>query len=144
MSTQDIATATMRLAALQAYRALVAGGKGTRAAARQVGHPFHTIYNWGKAYDAKGFDGLLPQHKRSGRKPTHQLGAQEMADVKALILQTNRTATAGSIPEAARAAIKRGLLSEETAEMFARRMANGQSPLLPSMVELDVIRMGRL
>lgn len=96
----------------------------------QIGEPWQTLYRWGKALDALGFDGLLPQSKNSGRKPRHQFTQQQAADVKALVLQTNRNRTSGSTPEAVRAAIKRGLLDPATIALVQSRLEAG-APVLP-------------
>ncbi|HEY4415929.1 MAG TPA: helix-turn-helix domain-containing protein [Verrucomicrobiae bacterium] len=133
ISDADIRTATLRRSAIETYRALVSAGAGTRDAARKVGYPFHTIYNWCQAFDANGFDGLLPKSKMAGRKPKHKFTAQQAADVRALTLQTNRNATAGSVPEATRIAIKRGLLDYGTAQLIQSRFDAGQHPLPPYM-----------
>jgi hypothetical protein len=132
-TADDIAVASTRRAALEAFRALRAAGATNEAAAKQCGYPFQTIYVWIRAHDAGGFDGLLPQHKRSGRRPAHRLNARETAEVKALVLATNRNFNSGSTPEAVRTAIKRGLLAPETADIIRARFSAGQAPLTETM-----------
>lgn len=145
VTDDDIKVATRRQAAVRAFRDLTADvkdqvtgeiitkGMSNRTAARKVGYPFQTIYVWIRAFDADGFDGLLPKHRNSGRKPTLKFTRQETADVKALVLQTNRTKRAGSTPEALRTAIKRELLAPETAAIIRARFQVGQTPLPPAM-----------
>ena len=145
VTDDDIKVATRRQAAVRAFRDLTADvkdqvtgeiitkGMSNRTAARKVGYPFQTIYVWIRAFDAEGFDGLLPKHRNSGRKPTLKFTRQETADVKALLLQTNRTKKAGSTPEALRTAIKRDLLAPETVEVIQHRFGAGQTPLPPAM-----------
>jgi hypothetical protein len=145
VTDDDIKVATRRLAAIRAFHDLTADvtdpitkeivtkGMSNRAAARKVGYPFQTIYVWIRAYDAEGFDGLLPKHRNSGRKPKLKFTRQEASDVKALVLQTNRTRKAGSTPEALRVAIKRDLLAPETADVIQQRFGAGQTPLPPAM-----------
>ena len=135
VSTDDIETATKRQTAIEAFRALRAQGVNRKIAARKVGYPHMTLYWWQKAYDAEGFDGLLPQHKNSGRKPKNKFTAQQAADVRALVLQTNRSATSGSTPEAVRVAMKRGLLDPELTSLIKMRFDAGQHPLTPAMRE---------
>ncbi len=135
ISEADIRTATLRLNAIQAFAALRASGVKRNLAARKVGEPFMTLYRWQKAYNADGFDGLLPQHKNSGRKPSHQFSAQQAADVKSLLLQTNFNSNSGSVPEAVRVAMERGLLDYKTVELIKSRFNAGQPPLPPSMRE---------
>jgi len=139
---EEIHLATLRQAAVQAYRALVQAGCANRAAARQVGHPFHTLRSWGLAYDRAGFDGLLPKTANSGRKPMAQFSQPEINAVKALVLQTNRNATSGSTPEALRVALKRGLLSPENAALVQARLASGKRALpghMANQVRVPVI-----
>lgn len=135
VTDDDIRTATARRSAVEAYRVLLAKGMNRKKAARIVGEPWQTLYRWGKAMDALGFDGLLPANKNSGRKPKHRFTRQQAADVKALVLETNRNATSGSVPEACRAAIKRGLLDEQTIALLRGRLEAGAPVLPPSMYD---------
>jgi len=124
VTADDIITATKRKAALEAFRTLRKASVPNKKAARKVGVPYMTLYWWGKAFDARGFDGLLPG-KSTGRKPKLKLTPQEVSATKAIVLQTNRTFRSGSNPEALRVAIKRGLLHPDTVAMLNERAMIG-------------------
>ena len=135
ISDADIKVATYRLNVITAFRELKKKHETNERAARKCGEPYLTIWRWSKAHDADGFDGLMPQNKNSGRKPKHRFTAQQAADVKSLVLDTNRNETSGSVPEAVRAAIKRGLLDYATVQLIQARFAAGVHPLPPAMRE---------
>lgn len=135
VTEEDARTAAYRRRVIEAFAALRAGGVSITKAARKVGEPYLTIWRWSKAYDAHGFDGLLPKHKNSGRPAKNKFSEAEAAQVKDLVLNTNRTRVSGSTPEALRAGLKRGIFSEETAALLRARFESGVMVLPPVMRE---------
>jgi hypothetical protein len=133
VTEEDLKTAVLRRSAVEAFRALQAAGKTNNEAAREVGYPKETLYRWDRVEAAGGLDALLPQSKQAGRKPGHKFSDTEAAAVRALVLQTNRNATAGSTPEALRVALKRGLLSPENAALIQSRFDTGKVCITPAM-----------
>ena len=117
----------MREAAIQAYRALTNSGVTTRRAAHRVGVQFHTLYNWAKAYDARGFEGLIPG-KPTGRKRKAelQLSPTEVAAVRANKILNNRDKNSGSTPLAIHKTIEEGALRPAIAAALLQREAEGK------------------
>jgi helix-turn-helix protein len=130
----DHQAASLRKAAIEAFRALRAGGATNKAAARKVGVPYMTLYWWTRAFDADGFEGLLPQTKNSGRKrELLDLTAAEVAAVRANKLLNNRDKNGGSTPLAIRETIAEGTLRPEMAAALLAREAAGKPMATPAL-----------
>lgn len=67
-----IEEANRRLEILQTYQALVAEGLPKSQAARQTGQGYVTLWRWEKRHQQSGFNGLLPDTDKCGRKSTFQ------------------------------------------------------------------------
>ncbi len=135
-SEDDFKTAAHRRNVIEAFRALkltASGSLSNKKAARRVGEPYLTIYRWMKLFDAYGFDGLIPNHKNSGRKRKHQFTDEEADAIRANKLLNNRDKDSGSTPLAIRRTIAEGGLRPETAEALLARAAAGQAAVTPAM-----------
>ncbi len=72
---------------------------------------------------------LCPGWHRSGRAPKIELTLEEARAIQAALLESNRTSTSGSFPEAVRVAAKRGLLRPAVADLVLARQAEGKPVL---------------
>lgn len=128
----DIDVATGRKALVETYSALLLSGKTPRAAIHAMENQGirvsrSTIDRYRIAYETKGFDGLLPQHHKSGRpRSKTALNKEEKAAVKANYLITNRTKDGGSVQEAVRMAARKGQLRPEIAEQVMENDRTGR------------------
>lgn len=91
-----IEEANRRLQILQTFESLVSDGTSKAKAAAQIGQPYVTLWRWQKKHAAEGFNGLLPDTDKCGRKSTFEkLGltpeqvAQIRTEVQAINLDTN-------------------------------------------------------
>lgn len=91
-----ITEANRRLQILQTFEALLASGLSKAKAAAQIGQPYVTLWRWQKRHAEHGFNGLLPETDKCGRKSTFDklgLSAEQVQDiinqVKAINLDTN-------------------------------------------------------
>jgi hypothetical protein len=68
---------------------------------------------------------LADQTFKNGRSPAMQLSEQEVAAVKRELLETNRNADSGSLPEALRRMLKRGEFRPEVGDFIQSRFNEG-------------------
>ena len=96
-----ITEATRRQEILTTWHTLIATGISRTEAATQIGQPYVTLWRWEKKFQAHGFNGLLPETEKCGRKSCFdKLGLTQaqvdaiIADVQAISLDTNSTTAA--------------------------------------------------
>lgn len=135
---EHLAEGAKRLAVVLQCRALLAAGKPWRVIGDEIAVDWQAARRWVKQVagvaDADLTAEMLAKKTYTlGAKPKLAFTDQEAATVKALVLETNRTAQAGSTPEALRRATKLEVLRPEISEFVISRMAAGKSPLTPSM-----------
>lgn len=135
---EHLSEGARRLAVVLQCRALLAQGLSWRKIADQIAVDWQAARRWCKSVlgvaDADLTAELLAKKTYTlGAKAKLAFTAQEASTVKALLLETNRTALSGSTPEALRRATKLEVLRPEVAEFINNRMAAGKSPLTPSM-----------
>lgn len=66
-------------------------GLSLNAAAKEMGESAATLSRYRRAYETGGLDGLVPQQRKSGRKPLAELTDGEWQQVQQLVLQTDPT-----------------------------------------------------
>jgi hypothetical protein len=130
---EDLRTGQRRLALAQsAWRMVYEEGITQRAAAQRCFVKEKQVCLWFailRTTPQPTAADFAPRRVNSGRKPALRLSATEVRAARAIKLQTNRTATSGSTPEALRVAARRGDLRPEVVDLLASREAAGQSPL---------------
>lgn len=134
-----------RLAAVIRARELRAQLVPWPSVATSVGYPLATLYRWTKAVESiesPTAEDLVNRTFRNGQSPRiARLNTDEVREVRALYLATNRTASEGSLVEALTQAIKLKVLRPELAELINGRLAAGLPPLARS--QLRLLRCGR-
>lgn len=65
-----IEEANRRQQILETYHSLVASGHSKASAAKHTGQGYATLWRWEKAFKAEGFNGLIPDTDKCGRKST--------------------------------------------------------------------------
>ena len=90
--------ANRRLEILQTFAALIADGVAKSVAAKQIGQGYATLWRWQKRFHQSGFNGLLPDTDKCGRKSTFaRLGlTQEQVEAG---LRVEVTITGGTTPQ---------------------------------------------
>lgn len=126
---------------LTAYHACLATGMSPDAAAGQVrslgrGGSRASLDRWSAAFRAQGFTGLLDRRERAGRPRKYHLSVAETDQLRAVYLQTNRTETSGSVPEAIRTAARTGILRPDLAEEFLERARTGR--IVPESIAREI------
>lgn len=90
--------ANRRLQILDTYKAMLVSGRYTKAAAcRELQTGYATIWRWGKSFEKKGFNGLLPDTDKCGRKSIiEKLGVPQAVidQIQGLNLDTDSTTAA--------------------------------------------------
>ncbi len=128
--------AVRRTALVQQARSLLAAGLPWPRIGRQLGVPYATLWRWYNATRDQAVpspETLAPQTHKSGRKPKTPLSAEDQAKLRSIYLKTNRNKGSGSSQEAARIALRGGLLSPDLAAEVARRQEAGID-LLPDRI----------
>jgi hypothetical protein len=73
-----IEEANRRQQILETYDQLLAQGKTKAAAVKQIGVGYATVWRWKKRFDKSGYNGLLPETEKCGRKTVlEKLGMTE-------------------------------------------------------------------
>lgn len=138
---QDHLDAARRLNVVQQARGLRAAGLGWQAIGEQLGVPYVNVWRWCERV-AK-IEHLCAENflaRRPAKTSAPKLTAAEAAAIKSLNLLSNRTAEAGSAPEATRRAMSEGLLRPELAAELAAREAAGLPILTPA--QRNAVRVG--
>lgn len=91
-----IAEANRRQQILQAFAELLARGLSRTAAVKELGESYTSVWRWEKRFKAEGFNGLIPDTDKCGRKSvfeklgmTQEQIAQTIADLQGLNLDLN-------------------------------------------------------
>ncbi|HRV31618.1 MAG TPA: hypothetical protein P5169_07885, partial [Kiritimatiellia bacterium] len=140
-----------RVPAVVRARALRREGRSLRDIGEELGVPFSTLAKWLKRVEHIADDAairaedLADRTWRNGRAAGLQLTEAEVAEVRGVLMETNRDRLHGSLPEALRRAQS---LRPEVREFIESRLEAGRDPLTVSMrrqvrVAEPVIRAGR-
>ena len=132
----DLVEGGRRLALAHALRRMVdEDGRSQREAARALGVTEKTASIYIRRLRENpeaAADDFAPRKVNCGRRPKQWLEMPEIRAAMAHLVQSNRTATAGSTTEALRLASRRGELRPEVASLVEARLAAGQTPLPPA------------
>ena len=131
----DLVVGAKRLAQATELLRLTAGGMSQRSASRRVGVTEKAaclLLQTLKSNPEATAETFAPRRVNSGRRASVRLDDAEVAAVRAWLLQTNRTSTSGSTPEALRIAAARGEIRPAVASLIHSRLAAGQPPLPPA------------
>lgn len=138
LRAQDMRVAHERQVMVLRYRQGVAAGLHPRAAAKAVGKSRATLDRWSRALEQDGLAGLMPNTTRSGRRPEIVATSEDVQALQRAYLVTNRARGAGSTREAARIALREGMISRDLAEAISDREQRGVE-ILPARLRRQVI-----
>jgi transposase len=95
-----ITEANRRRDILETFASLLRDGRSRSSAAKEVGVPYVTLWRWDKAYGKKGYDGLIPDTQKCGRKTiweklliSEEEKQQILAEMRGMNLDTDSVTT---------------------------------------------------
>ena len=133
---KDLEEGIRRAMLVQQARSLVADGLPWPKIGKRLGIPYATLFRWYASCKHEAVptpETLAPKTANSGRRPKTQLTEADQAKLRSIYLRTNRGKGSGSSQEAARIALRAGILDPELAAEVQRRQASGMD-LLPDRI----------